>query len=95
MKISVRQLRAISDTLYNHLEANGHEEIELRHDFYWHIPKEDMYDLHTEPTVHDVGQLFDDWAELQELRKSDHDVIAYDLVHLTALLRYIGEQIVS
>ena len=55
MKISIRRLRAISDILYDHMEANGHEEIELRHDFYWHIPEDSMYDLKNEPIVHDVG----------------------------------------
>jgi LPS sulfotransferase NodH len=95
MKVTVPQLRAMSDKIWNHLEASGYEEIELQHDFYWHIPAASAYDMANEPSQHDVSRLADDSEFLQRLLEKDPGPIAYDLVGLSALLRAIGEQIVS
>ena len=95
MKISVRELRAISNKLWDHLEAEGHSEIDLVHDFYWNIPAEALYDLNQPPAEHTVGQLYDDWSDLQRLLDPDPDILTYDLVDLSAIMREIGLQIMT
>lgn len=95
MQITVDQLRAITAKLMLHLEASGHSSVEVHHDFYWHIPEDQVYDLSHPPTDHTVGQLFDDWNELKKLLETNRDPIAYDFVWLASLLRVIGEQLVS
>lgn len=95
MKIPLRQLRAITDRLWDHLEASGHDSIELQHDFYWQVPDDSLYDFNNMPAQPVVGQLYDDWSDLQKLLEDDPDILAYHLVPLSALLRYIGEQIMT
>jgi hypothetical protein len=93
--ITVHELRAITTILLDHLEANGDVEIELKRDYYWNIPNEQIYHLLSEPTNLTVGQLYDDWHNLQELLKPDGDPIAYHLVWLAAILRYVGQELVA
>lgn len=95
MKISVRELRAISDKLWDHLAAEGYDEIEVPYDFYWDIPEEALHDLNHPPAEHYVGQLSDDWSFLQNLLDSNRDPVAYELVKLSAIVRAIGMQIVT
>ena len=94
MKINVEDLRSVSNILLDHIKENGYEVIEIQEDYYWNIPKQEKYNNFEDPSNLDIGQLSDDWNELQKLLSSQKDPLAYHLVWLAAILRVIGENIV-
>jgi hypothetical protein len=95
MKVDVVRLRMASDRLWNHLEELGIESVDIPYDYYWSVPEPQVYQLENAPTQHEVGQLTDDWQVMLRLTERDGDVISYDFVRLAALLRVLGEVLVS
>ncbi|WNG15728.1 hypothetical protein [Cystobacter fuscus] len=96
MKIQLSDLRQAANTLFDHLEQNGHTEIEVTEDFYWNIPKEHLYSVYTPPPESELtlGQLSDDWDEVMKIASAQRPPIAYALVWLSSILRFIGSKIV-
>ncbi|MCP4608498.1 MAG: hypothetical protein GY845_07275 [Planctomycetes bacterium] len=91
MHIKLADLRSISEKLFTYLESQGVESLDVKVDYYWHIPKEQIYDPYQEPSELDLGQLTDDWCELQKLLDTDSQPITYCFVWLAAILRAIDE----
>jgi hypothetical protein len=94
MKIPLKDLRQVMDRLMTHLEREG-PVIELPHEFYWNIPSAVRYDSYNEPKTFTVGQLSDDWAELQRIGSGQVDPLGYGLVWLGSLLMAVGETVVD
>ena len=94
MKVNLEDLQSVSKILFRHLKQNGFEVIEIHEDYYWNIPKSEKYDPNRDPSDLDLGQLSDDWNELQKILSSQKEPIAYHFVWLAAILRVIGENIV-
>jgi hypothetical protein len=95
MKIKISELRAAANRLFDHLERSGHAELEVDRDFYWSIPDEKLYSVYEEPSGFTVGQLSDDWKELQRISSGQRQPIGYALVWLSSVLRFVGTKIVS
>jgi hypothetical protein len=93
MKIRIADLRVVSNLLFDHLERSGHSEIELDKDYYWSISNEDLYDPFNEPKRIYLGQLYEDYESLKDLLSGRDEPVAFGLVWLSSLLRYIGEKI--
>lgn len=91
MQISTADLRKVVNILIDHLEENDCQSFELTADYYWHIPKELKYDPYQEPNNFSLGQLTDDWTELQGLLQGSSEPISYALVWLSSVIRFIGE----
>ena len=95
MRVSVEELRAISERIFQHLQAQGVNEIEIPVDYYWDVPRALRYDPYHPPAKLDLGQLSDDWAELTKLAGSEGRPVGYALVWLGAVLRAAGEEVVA
>ncbi len=93
MQVSTSDLRTLTEQLISHLEKKGYHSIEVSSDYYWNIAQETRYDPYQEPLEFDLGQLTDDWAELQKILLGDSPTIGYALVWLSSILRYIGETV--
>jgi hypothetical protein len=91
MQISVSELRKISDMLFTHLENGGRHTIEVRHDYYWFVPAEHRYHPYQEPTGLRLGQVTDDWKQLQKIIRRESEPTSYALVWLSSLLSAVGE----
>ena len=91
MIIHVSDLSKITEELIAHLRNVSGEEIDLSVDYYWNIETEQKYNPYENPTEIDLGQISDDWQELQQIIEKEREPIAYDLVKLAAILRAIGE----
>lgn len=92
MNVSIDELRKITEILLNHVEQTGVQTVELAHDYYWHVPQESRYEPYTEPGELSMGQLSDDWAELQRISRGEKDPLGYGLVWLASVLRAVGEE---
>jgi hypothetical protein len=51
--------------------------------------------VYEEPSELTVGQLSEDWKELQQISSGQKLPIAYALVWLSSVLRFVGSKIVS
>ena len=95
MKITVETLRRVSAALFDQLEARGYQTIDVPHDYYWDIDRAQRHNLDTEPENLSVGQLTEDWFNLEEMLRDDSLCAAYGLTWLAAVLREVGELVVD
>ena len=94
MKVTVSEVRRVTELLCRHLEETGRDEIDVSEDYYWMIPKEEVYDPERDPNELDLGQLSDDWNELQGILSGENPSIGYGFVWLSSILRVVGEKTV-
>jgi hypothetical protein len=92
MTIDICELRSILTLLLDSTEEYG-SQIEVSADYYWDVPKEARYDTYDSPPELTIGQLSDDWNELQRIRHGQSPAIPYALVWLAAVIRRIGEEL--
>ncbi len=92
MNVDFRELRTIVTLLLDAAEQNGIK-VESQHDYYWDVPAENRYDPYTQPTQLTIGQLNDDWNELQRIGRGETPALPYALVWLASVLRCMGEEI--
>lgn len=95
MRLEVSQLRAATELLFSHLEELGYDSIEISKDYYWDIEAPTRYDPYVRPTELTLGQLTDDWSEMEKILRKESEPVAYALVWLSALLRIVGEEAVG
>ena len=93
MKVRVSELRRAANVLFDHLERLGHAEIEVDSDYYWSIPNEKLYSVYEDPSDFTVGQLSEDLENVKAIVAGTKVPIAYGLVWLSTLLRFIGSKI--
>ena len=93
--VSIAQLSLVTERLFEHLTAQGIQVIQLDVDYYWNINHDEVYNLNQTPTNINVGQLSDDWHELRRILSNEQEPLAYQLVWLSAILRAIGEKLVT
>jgi len=77
--------------LCDHLESTRRASIEIKVDYYWVIDQEDKYMLDSEPGSLGMGQISDDWQEVQDLISGKTEPSTHVLIHLAAIMCLIGE----
>lgn len=92
MNVSLRDLQLVIDQLLVSA-ARETQTIDIDVDFYWDVPVELRYDPYVKPEQMSLGQLSDDWSELQKIHEGDADAVPYALVWAAAVLRRVGEQV--
>lgn len=95
MEVTISELRSICNKLLQHIETSGYATINIERDFYWNIPRSLRYDSYEEPKELTIGQLSDDWAELQKILNDEAAPLGYALVWLSSILRIIGEEVAT
>jgi hypothetical protein len=95
MLITVESLRRVSAALFDRLEARGYDAVEVPHDYYWDIDQFQRHNLDAEPDNLSVGQLSEDWWNLEEMLRDESLCAVYGLAWLGAVLREVGELIVD
>lgn len=89
MKIQIEEIEKVITLLLFKLKESKGSEIELSSDYYWDISIEQMYNPYEEPKEITLGQLSDDWEEIQRPSIVD-DAIPYDLKRVAALLEALS-----
>lgn len=97
MEIKVSELHDVFEKLLKHLKDSGYQSVDIPYDYYWNIPKKSRYDITKDLDVGecDLGQLTDDWENLQEIAQGNSPPISYALVWLSEILKVIGEEIIE
>ena len=94
IEIDTQTLRLACERIIDHLEKTENAKIMLDEDFYWNIPEDTIYNMSGQPTNLDIGQLSDDWKEVQAIVHQEKDPVSFALVWLGAIMRAIGEKVV-
>ena len=95
-EIELTRIRAAVNAVLDHIvEDLGIKAvaIEETEDFYWECPAPHAYDTSKKPTELDTGRLTDDVQFVNSIKRGQSGDVAYNLVHLASLLRYVGEKI--
>ena len=90
MKVNIEKIEKMTSILLKRMKENIGNEIELKSDFYWEIPEEDLYNPYKEPINHTLGQLYDDLEELNRLNTNFDDAIVYDLKRISSIIKALS-----
>ncbi|MEV6071610.1 hypothetical protein AB0L82_34145 [Nocardia sp. NPDC052001] len=92
LHISLTELRRSFEVLLDHAEASaGGDIVRLDQDYFWSIPREELYDPTSVPTNLTLGQLSWSWQHMTDLLADPDQAIGYHLVWLSEVLRAIGQ----
>ncbi len=94
MEIDLNEIQTVCNRLCQFAENKGIETIDIPFDYYWNIPKKQRYDIYDKPSEFDLGQLTDDWHELQKLLNLQREPIGYEFAWLGSILTAIGEKLI-
>lgn len=90
--INLRELQQLTNRLFDHvIKTRGVEMVELKQDYYWNIPADQLYDVKNDVKQADVGSLYADWEFVQPLTDKETEPVALQFTEVAPLLRYIGE----
>jgi hypothetical protein len=95
-EIELKRIKTAVNAVLDHLiEDLGIEKIAIddADDFYWECPAPEMYDSSRKPVELDAGRLSDDVDFVNLIQRGQCGDVAYNLVHVAPLLRYVGEKI--
>lgn len=99
LTVPTNELRVLLDRLLSHLEAEGIHHIEVKSDYYWHVPREEWTNPYHEPTELTMGSIEEDWEFLESMKASDaywHSVsVGVYLGKLAAVVRAVGDEIAT
>jgi hypothetical protein len=91
MQVDLNEVEKIALLLISKLKESKGEVVDLENDFYWDIPKEEIYNPYKAPKELTLGQLSDDLAELQR-DSIEIDATPYDLKRLSEILKAISTE---
>ena len=93
MLVGTEDLRKAASLILNHLDETGQSTVEIKDDYYWAIPPEELYNPYSAPapTNFTLGQLSDDWNEIISIIDGQREPVGYSLVWLAAILKRVGE----
>jgi hypothetical protein len=83
MRVKISELRFITDAVLAHPENVGYSTLEIAEDYYWDVPPPERHDPYAEAPQMGLGQLTDDWSELQKIVAKTEEPNAYGLVRLS------------
>ena len=93
MVIRIAHLREVTNRLFDYFEHQGITSVDVQQDYYWFIEQKEVYDPSLTRIEPSIGQLSDDWRELDSIRAGQRPPIGYAFVWLSAVLRAVGERI--
>lgn len=92
MEIDIVELKRVVDRLLDHLiHTRGVRVVELKNNYYWTVPDDQVYDMARNTFELGIGSLVDDWDFVSSLLDKETDPVTYQLTEVAPLLRYIGE----
>jgi len=90
MKVNIDEFKKIVSLLLSKLRDSKGNEIELKNDYYWDIPNDQLYSPYDNPNDMSLGQLSDDLNEIYRLSKSNEEAIPYDLKRVAEILKALS-----
>jgi hypothetical protein len=95
LEISIDEFRKATEVILCRIEERGHRTVDIDVDFYWAVPKKHRYDPYKQPSELTMGQLTEDWRELQGISTGTREPAGYALTWLPAVAVALGERAVE
>src|SRR5262249_27571053 len=92
--VDVALLHDVVGQVFKKLEELHGSSIEVEHDMFWTITKEDLYNVVSEPRDFTIGQLSESFTNLERSVARDDWLISFCLVWVADILRAIGHEYV-
>jgi hypothetical protein len=87
--MKIDEIKKIFEILILKIENNLGENLEFNNDqeYYWDVLENEIFNIEREIKNDELslGQISDDWGELERLLNDDEDPISYDLIRLAYL----------
>ncbi len=95
MTLKARDLLKAHEQIVLYLEEIDRDTIEIGDDYYWHIQREDRYDVAKKPDPErlTIGQLSEDASWIAGILDGSGTTVGYAPVWLGSLLRAYGERV--
>lgn len=90
MEITLSDLRHRMNNIMQRLQDEGYSEFNIDVDHYWSIPADELYDPYQEPRTLTIGQVTDDWNEVERVSNGERGIIPYHLVWLAEVIKAVG-----
>lgn len=92
--IGVNDLRIIMNCIIDNIEKQLKiNDIELKKDYYYTITEEEKYDMKTNPSSYNIGQLYEDWKFLKSLCQDTESATPLNFIHLAPVIDYLATQV--
>ena len=91
-QMKIDDLEDVLTSMFSRLRENVGDVLEIKNDFYWDIPAEELYNPYEEPRKLTLGQLSDDLNEIKRLIKSPEEAILYDLKRIANILNSLSNE---
>ena len=96
LQVPIAIIREATERLLAHVEDAHSSTVNLPWDYYWEMPADDLYQPHTEPINHTLGQLSFDIDSLKDLIDRPVDeAVSYGLVWAGEVMKAIGHHLVA
>ena len=94
VEIRISDVRRIVNRLLDHIEnTRGIASVPLSQSFYWTLAPEPRFDMSSDPTEFDVGDLADDWEFVSTLLEEGSEPVSLQLTELAPVLDFIGRTV--
>lgn len=90
--LSLEELTLVINRVVDGLRQSGVTEIELKNDYFWAVPDDQIYQVESAPHDLTIGQVTESWQWLLDLLKKNDQPIDYSLVWLSDVFKAIGLQ---
>lgn len=95
MTVDTKQLRDALMKVLDHVEQQHGARLEVRFENYWAIPKANLYDTYDAGKQLTLGSLADDYQAVCKVASGSREPVAFDLVHIAAVIKAIGDDRVA
>lgn len=93
--VSIGTLREVINGVFDFVEKDlGMSEVELKKNYYWDIPEDELYSMENQPKELVVGSLIDDWEFVLSASRMDPQ-IPIEFIHVAPLLRALAQWVPS
>lgn len=92
-KIEIEALRLVVNAIFDHIADLKISHVDLDQNFYWEVPREDLFVTNVKPEMECLGSLHDDLEFLAPVIEDKDQAVSLLLVHVAPLLRFVGEKI--
>lgn len=85
--ISLTELKRIFNIMIDKVKL---DHVKIQNQYYWRISNEDVFNVDENPTVSELGDIFEDWEELIKFKEEDMLLKDYSLDLFCGILRCIS-----
>ncbi|MER7763678.1 hypothetical protein [Streptomyces sp. NPDC097619] len=94
VEISVDKLKGVFDLLMERIHA-GEQVLEIDREAFWSVPRDQAYEIYSEPRDLSIGMLSESWGHLEDMLSEPDRVVGHGFVWLSEVLRAIGDEAAS